>query len=407
MLPKSLQLDSLPTHIDYVDSVVAFHQYKDALELTAAEAKTHPDTLEAFSEIVTTVQATPELVTAYTGVLRFRGQKRTNAIERVRKTELDILGSLNDLGVVSDYVYQKATDSLTDITEIRRRAKQFITLFRSVIPPEQRPTIRRKKAKVAPQSHANDTQPSHTQPFTPQLVIINTDTTPAQTEVTDNVSASSSYIRPTLVTQRYDYYHYDEVDSTLEVAHRISADITQFLLEGTPFVDTDTPTKQIKNVLRVLAGHSTLGQPAVMERYTALQQEVAKRSFDPLEGMKTITTDYLVDNLLQDKPDWHKWAACKDSDLDFFPERGKSTKAQKAHCTTCPVIDLCLEASFVYGNAGKFGIWGGLSERQRRRVRRAKESGKEPAEIQQLIETLRSSSTPRPNPSAKTNQPSV
>ena len=58
-----------------------------------------------------------------------------------------------------------------------------------------------------------------------------------------------------------------------------------------------------------------------------------------------------------------------DPDL-FFPERGASTREAKEVCRGCVVREDCLE--FALANGEKFGIWGGLSERERRRIRRAR-----------------------------------
>lgn len=52
----------------------------------------------------------------------------------------------------------------------------------------------------------------------------------------------------------------------------------------------------------------------------------------------------------------------------FFPERGASTKEAKAVCAGCIVQTECLE--FALANGEKFGIWGGVSERERRRIRK-------------------------------------
>jgi WhiB family redox-sensing transcriptional regulator len=52
----------------------------------------------------------------------------------------------------------------------------------------------------------------------------------------------------------------------------------------------------------------------------------------------------------------------------FFPERGASTRKAKAICNACEVKAECLDYAIVNGE--KFGIWGGMSERERRRVRR-------------------------------------
>ena len=66
---------------------------------------------------------------------------------------------------------------------------------------------------------------------------------------------------------------------------------------------------------------------------------------------------------------WQDEANCLGVDPDlFFPERGASTKEAKAVCRCCEVRVECLEYALSHGE--KFGIWGGLSERERRRVRR-------------------------------------
>src|SRR5215216_1852409 len=66
---------------------------------------------------------------------------------------------------------------------------------------------------------------------------------------------------------------------------------------------------------------------------------------------------------------WQDYANCLGVDPDlFFPERGASTREAKAVCRGCVVREDCLEYALAHGE--KFGIWGGLSERERRRVRR-------------------------------------
>ena len=71
----------------------------------------------------------------------------------------------------------------------------------------------------------------------------------------------------------------------------------------------------------------------------------------------------------KDEPTWHDFANCLGVDPDlFFPERGASTKEAKEVCRGCVVRDDCLE--YALQNGEKFGIWGGMSERERRRIRR-------------------------------------
>jgi WhiB family redox-sensing transcriptional regulator len=66
---------------------------------------------------------------------------------------------------------------------------------------------------------------------------------------------------------------------------------------------------------------------------------------------------------------WQERANCLGVDPDlFFPERGASTREAKSVCRSCEVRLECLEYALNHGE--KFGIWGGLSERERRRVRR-------------------------------------
>ena len=66
---------------------------------------------------------------------------------------------------------------------------------------------------------------------------------------------------------------------------------------------------------------------------------------------------------------WQMLSNCLGVDPDlFFPERGASTKDAKAVCQGCIVREDCLE--YALTNREKFGIWGGLSERERRRIRR-------------------------------------
>lgn len=61
---------------------------------------------------------------------------------------------------------------------------------------------------------------------------------------------------------------------------------------------------------------------------------------------------------------------CGQTDPDaFFPEKGGSTKAAKAVCLACPVRVRCLE--YALSHEERFGVWGGLSEKERRRLRNA------------------------------------
>ena len=66
---------------------------------------------------------------------------------------------------------------------------------------------------------------------------------------------------------------------------------------------------------------------------------------------------------------WQADALCAQTDPEaFFPEKGGSTREAKRICLGCEVRDACLE--YALANDERFGIWGGLSERERRRLKR-------------------------------------
>jgi WhiB family redox-sensing transcriptional regulator len=76
-------------------------------------------------------------------------------------------------------------------------------------------------------------------------------------------------------------------------------------------------------------------------------------------------------DLEEDPHPWKAFGNCLGVDPDlFFPERGDSTKEAKEVCRGCVVREECLEYALTTGE--KFGIWGGRSERERRRLRRAR-----------------------------------
>jgi WhiB family transcriptional regulator, redox-sensing transcriptional regulator len=70
-----------------------------------------------------------------------------------------------------------------------------------------------------------------------------------------------------------------------------------------------------------------------------------------------------------DEAGWQERALCAQTDPEaFFPEKGGSTREAKKVCLTCEVRDDCLEYALM--NDERFGIWGGLSERERRKLKK-------------------------------------
>ena len=92
---------------------------------------------------------------------------------------------------------------------------------------------------------------------------------------------------------------------------------------------------------------------------------------DPM--LRTSPTQALEDRTWQSKANWMG----VDPEL-FFPERGASTREAKEVCRGCVVKGECLE--YALANGEKFGIWGGLSERERRKVRRSRALARRAAE---------------------------
>ena len=66
---------------------------------------------------------------------------------------------------------------------------------------------------------------------------------------------------------------------------------------------------------------------------------------------------------------WQSDSLCAQTDPEaFFPEKGGSTRDAKKICQSCEVRTRCLE--YALENDERFGIWGGLSERERRKLRK-------------------------------------
>jgi WhiB family redox-sensing transcriptional regulator len=76
------------------------------------------------------------------------------------------------------------------------------------------------------------------------------------------------------------------------------------------------------------------------------------------------------------KLDWLEWGACRDEDPDLFfpitsagPGRAQ-VAAAKAVCARCAVRQACLR--FALEARQDHGVWGGMSEEERRAIRNAR-----------------------------------
>ena len=66
--------------------------------------------------------------------------------------------------------------------------------------------------------------------------------------------------------------------------------------------------------------------------------------------------------------DWRRRAACRDGDPDRLFVRGAAQREAKGVCFGCPVRTECLAEAL--DNRIEFGVWGGMTERERRALLR-------------------------------------
>jgi WhiB family transcriptional regulator, redox-sensing transcriptional regulator len=67
---------------------------------------------------------------------------------------------------------------------------------------------------------------------------------------------------------------------------------------------------------------------------------------------------------------WQDWALCAGDPAPFFSEDGADAEMAKAICAGCVVQAECLD--YALARNERFGVWGGLSERERRNLKRRK-----------------------------------
>jgi WhiB family redox-sensing transcriptional regulator len=80
----------------------------------------------------------------------------------------------------------------------------------------------------------------------------------------------------------------------------------------------------------------------------------------------TLEFDLLTAPILDERP-WGVFAACKaEMSLTFFPQNRQEERTALMICSTCPVVDQCLDHAIETNE--RFGVWGGTTERQRRKL---------------------------------------
>ena len=107
--------------------------------------------------------------------------------------------------------------------------------------------------------------------------------------------------------------------------------------------------------------------------------------------------------------DWRAKAACRDKDPElFFPVGNTGAAYQqieeaKAVCRTCKVIDACLKCALDTNQ--DYGVWGGLSEDERRALKRRAMRARRSQAMQMQVCELKNRSTDGEGPSANGGRP--
>jgi WhiB family redox-sensing transcriptional regulator len=75
-----------------------------------------------------------------------------------------------------------------------------------------------------------------------------------------------------------------------------------------------------------------------------------------------------MSEVVDDDIRWQESGLCRQVDADvWFPADGASANPAKRICMACEVRQNCLDEALA--NNERFGVWGGASERERRRMR--------------------------------------
>lgn len=119
----------------------------------------------------------------------------------------------------------------------------------------------------------------------------------------------------------------------------------------------------------------------IRERFTTLRDRSCAESAGSVHGdarrriIVRVNIAAYEQPLRFERPPWMTHAACKGMDPDlFFPAQGGPVGPARDVCRDCPVraecLDYSLEPHGLASQGEKFGIWGGVTERERRRLRR-------------------------------------
>lgn len=117
--------------------------------------------------------------------------------------------------------------------------------------------------------------------------------------------------------------------------------------------------------LDAVAADADITRHTLMDRLgkAGFSTDGTSRSSEQRSELRT----YLSSALLRWHEPWMAEAICAQTDPEaFYPEKGEATADAKRICQGCPVRQVCLEYAMEHKEL--FGVWGGLSVRDRRKL---------------------------------------
>jgi WhiB family redox-sensing transcriptional regulator len=125
-----------------------------------------------------------------------------------------------------------------------------------------------------------------------------------------------------------------------------------------------------RSYIRALLAEDEAQRDKAAALYRPVTVEVAEASVTAIDDARVRLREPVEDT------SWRERAACLDMPANLFyagPHENDVAANAREVCASCPVAGECLEFALVHDE--RFGIWGGTSERERRRLRRLRRSG--------------------------------
>ncbi len=183
----------------------------------------------------------------------------------------------------------------------------------------------------------------------------------------------------------------------------VEGHVANFLLFGTP-VPAGVNKQAVRNVLRKFIGSDeVVSSEAITKRFTQLHRFLAapKKETPPTATRSLSTTALAIGSsrTRSSRPlGAYRFPGAKCIGLDpelFFPGPGNQAPEARAACSVCIARVPCLEAALEDGTLA--GIMGGTSERERRRIRKARKERAAEAKPEAIASAQQEESEPVTN----------